>query len=185
MLGAAAAGLCSREGAVAAVPVATASSVFAAAGPVAAAAAASPQLDLWLRPAPTSSDADAAASPAPMLSAAAAGLCSREGADAAGPVPAAGSGFAAAGPVAAATPALPSSVFAAAGPAERAATAAVLHSDGLANALAVKGGVTHFTSCATFPQSRFGHATLNKTATIWGSTPGRLQVVYHVLLKVA
>jgi len=78
MLGAAAARLCSQEGAVAAGPVAAASSGFAAAGPVAAATrasassgfataglvaaatVASPQLDLWLRPAPapTSSEAD-------------------------------------------------------------------------------------------------------------------------------
>jgi len=76
MLGAAAARLCSQEGAVAAGPVAAASSGFAAAGPIAAATPASassgfatagpvaaataalPQLDLWLRPAPTSSEAD-------------------------------------------------------------------------------------------------------------------------------
>ena len=58
MLNATAAGLCSREGAVAAGPVATASSVFAAAEPVAAAKPRSTQPDLWLRPAPTSSEAD-------------------------------------------------------------------------------------------------------------------------------
>jgi len=61
----------------------------------------------------------------------------------------------------------------------------------------VEGGVTPFTSCATFPQSalrkssatgKVRHATLNKTSaswkaltrlsqSYWGSTPDRPQVV--------
>jgi len=56
----------------------------------------------------------------------------------------------------------------------------------------VEGGVTHFTSCATFPQSalRKGGATgkvrvnpqlvkcvARVNPTIWGSSPGRPQVV--------
>jgi len=128
-----ASGRCGQEGVGASPPAAGHVAASSATRPMAAASA-------GIASALTAAGAaDAAAGPTPMLNATTAGLCSRKGAVAVGPV------------------ATASSVCAAAEPAERAATAtAVLRNNGFATALA--NGFTNALGFANAPADDFANA---------------------------